>query len=425
MKALEYKKLNETLYIEKLDNGLEVYMLEKNAFNKTFALFATAYGSVNSEFVPIGKKEFEKVPDGIAHFLEHKLFDQENGEDVFEKFSEQGASANAYTSYSRTAYLFSCTERTEENLSLLLDYVQAPYFTEESVEKEKGIIEQELKMYLDMPGEVLMLGVLENLYHNNPVKIDIGGTVESVYEINKDMLDLCYNTFYHPSNMKLVIVGKFDKDEIIELIKNNQAQKEFPKLDKVIKAEVEEPNDVALKSSEIDFNVTTPMTAIAIKAKDPYIDNTEKIKRQISLSILFDGLFAKSSDNYLKLVKAGIINDSFSYSYMEEPSFGFALISCDTNKYKDFIESIKDILLTSKITEETFMRIKKLKIGEYMNQFDSIDYIGRQLVNHLTNEYIMLDFLEEINNLTKADFDAIVEEFVTENCISDCTVLKK
>jgi len=425
MKELTYNRVNEKVYIDTLENGLKVYMVEKPDFNKSYALFSTAYGSVDSEFIPIGEQDFVKVPDGVAHFLEHKLFDQENGEDVFEKFSEYSASANAFTSFSKTAYLFSCTDHLEDNLSLLLDYVQSPYFTEETVEKEKGIIEQELKMYLDMPSEVLMLGILENLFHTNPVRIDVGGTVESIYQIDKDILYKCYNTFYHPSNMSLILVGNFDRDEIYTLIKDNQAAKTFEAFDGVVKKTVEEPAAVKTKSSTINFNVQTPLSVVGIKTKNPYVETIDKVKRQIAISILFDGLFAKSSSHYQKLVKEGIINDSFSYYYSEEPSFGYAMISCDTFKYQEFTSEIRNLLLTTSIDEKNFNRIKKLKIGEYMNQFDSVDYIARQMLFHLTNDYLMFDLLEELEKLTKSDFDAIIKEFITEEVISDCTVLNE
>ncbi len=424
MKEISYPRVNEKIYIETLSNGLKVYMIEKRDFNKTYALFSTAYGSVDSEFIAIGENDYVKVPDGVAHFLEHKLFDQEDGVDVFELFSNQSASANAYTSYSKTAYLFSCTANLNENLSLLLDYVQSPYFTEETVEKEKGIIEQELKMYLDIPSEVLMLGILENLYHNNPVKIDVGGTVESIYEIDKDILYKCYNTFYHPKNMSLILVGDFDHQEMLELVKSNQASKEFSSFDGVQRKEVVEPKEVFKESSIINFSVQTPLSVVGIKTKTPYIAKVDKIRRQLAVSILFDGLFAKSSSHYQRLIKEGVINDSFSYYYSEEPSFGFALISCDTPNYQDFIKEIRSILLTKTISDETFDRIKKLKIGEYMNQFDSVDYIARQLLHHLTNDYIMLDLIDELENMTRDDFDLIIKEFITREVISDCTVLK-
>ncbi|MDP4170520.1 MAG: pitrilysin family protein, partial [Bacillota bacterium] len=200
MESLMFEQLQEELYFEKMSNGLHVYILPKKGFNKTYATFTTKYGSVDNTFVPLGKEEFVKVPDGIAHFLEHKLFEKEDG-DVFQQFSRQGASANAFTSFTRTAYLFSSTSSVEKNLETLIDFVQDPYFTEKTVEKEKGIIGQEITMYDDNPDWRLYFGLIQNLYKNHPVKIDIAGTIESISHITKDWLYECYHTFYHPSNM--------------------------------------------------------------------------------------------------------------------------------------------------------------------------------------------------------------------------------
>ena len=215
MEKIEFKQLQEELYHEKLENGLEVYILPKKGFNKTFATFTTKYGSIDNHFVPLESEEYIKVPDGIAHFLEHKLFEKEDG-DVFQQFSKQGASANAFTSFTRTAYLFSSTSNVELNLDTLMDFVQEPYFSEKTVEKEKGIIGQEITMYDDNPDWRLYYGVIQNLYENHPVRIDIAGTVESISHINKDLLYECYGTFYHPSNMLLFVVGPVNVEQTYE-----------------------------------------------------------------------------------------------------------------------------------------------------------------------------------------------------------------
>lgn len=184
MKKIVYDQLQETLYTETLDNGLTVTLLPKNEFHKTYALFTTNYGSIDNTFVPLGKGEMVTVPDGIAHFLEHKLFEKEDG-DVFQKFGKFGASANAFTSFTRTSYLFSSTEKVKENLMTLIDFVQDPYFTEETVNKEKGIIAQEIQMYDDEPDWRLFFGLLSNLYPKHPLHIDIAGTVDSIMEIGR------------------------------------------------------------------------------------------------------------------------------------------------------------------------------------------------------------------------------------------------
>ena len=203
--------------------GFRFTCCPKPGFFKTYARLTTHYGSIDNHFQPPGK-EAVRVPDGIAHFLEHKMFEKEDG-DVFQHFAAQGASANAFTSFDRTAYLFSCTDQVEANLTTLLDFVQTPYFTEAGVEKEKGIIGQEIRMYEDHPDWRSYFGLIESLYHRHPVRVDIAGTVESIAEITKDTLYLCYETFYHPGNMLLFVVGPVDPEKIINLVRENQAGK--------------------------------------------------------------------------------------------------------------------------------------------------------------------------------------------------------
>ncbi|MER1935456.1 MAG: pitrilysin family protein, partial [Priestia megaterium] len=243
MEKIEFSQLQEQLYHEKMDNGLQVYILPKPEFNKTFATFTTNYGSIDNQFVPLNENEMTKVPDGIAHFLEHKLFEKEDG-DVFQQFSKQGASANAFTSFTRTAYLFSCTSNFEENLETLVDFVQEPYFSEKTVEKEKGIIGQEITMYDDNPDWRLYFGTIQNMYKNHPVKIDIAGTIESISHINKDLLYTCYETFYHPSNMLLFIVGPVDAEKVMKQVRDNQQKKDYKEISDIQRHFDEEPETV-------------------------------------------------------------------------------------------------------------------------------------------------------------------------------------
>src|SRR5690606_10229237 len=201
--------------------------IPKKSYNKTYALFATKYGSIDNRFVPYVKEEYEIMPLGITHFLEHKLFETKEGIDAANILTNLGAQANAYTNYTTTAYLFSTTDKVFEALNVLLDFVQEPYFTDENVAREQGIIEQELKMYLDIPSEQLRLGLLKNMFKEHYINQDIGGTVESIKEITKEKLYTVYETFYHPSNMVLVVVGNFDVNECIKTIRNNQQNKQF------------------------------------------------------------------------------------------------------------------------------------------------------------------------------------------------------
>ncbi|MGX6993469.1 EF-P 5-aminopentanol modification-associated protein YfmH, partial [Vagococcus penaei] len=291
MQELHYPNVNETLYKEILPNGLEVTLLPKNDFHKTYGIFTTNYGSIDNDFVPLDETEFTKVPDGIAHFLEHKLFEKED-EDVFQKFGRQGASANAFTSFTRTSYLFSSTDNVMQNVETLLDFVQDPYFTEESVNKEKGIIGQEIQMYQDDPNWRLYFGILNNLYPKHPLHIDIAGTEESIEKITADDLYLCYDTFYHPSNMNLFIVGKMDVKEMMAFIKENQASKVFPETKEIKRRfPLESTNDL-IKENQIELSVSRPKSIVGLKGLDNLPDNGfDRFKYQVTIQLLLQLLF--------------------------------------------------------------------------------------------------------------------------------------
>ena len=229
MKKINFKNLDLDLFYEKLDNGLEIFVLPKTNVNNIYVTFNTKYGSNISEFKPIDKDKMIKVPLGIAHFLEHKMFEQEDETDIFSFYSERGADCNANTNYTKTTYLFSCPNFFKENMDMLLDYVQAPYFTDENVDKEKGIITQEIKMYQDMPGTMIYDKIIENTFKIHPMKYPIIGNIENINKITKEDLYTCYNTFYHPSNMFVVVTGNVNASEVINIIKENQNKKKFKK----------------------------------------------------------------------------------------------------------------------------------------------------------------------------------------------------
>ena len=287
MEKIYYQTLKEALLHEKLENGLEVYLLPKIGFEKTYGLFSTRFGSIDTTFVPLGQKEMIKVEDGIAHFLEHKMFDMENG-DAADEFAKLGASSNAFTSSSRTAYLFSTTTNENDCVELLLDFVQSLNITDESVEKEKGIICQEIKMYDDDPDWRVYFGAIANLYHKHPVKIDIAGTCETVNNTYKDMLELCYQTFYHPHNMMLFVVGNINPEELIGVIKENQNKKHFLSENVIQRLKIEEPTSVAVKEQIDTMQVEMNKLIVSIKINEILDDPQDKIKRELALNLLFD-----------------------------------------------------------------------------------------------------------------------------------------
>src|SRR5690625_1359829 len=257
MKKTIHENVNETIYSKTLQNGLPVFLLPRNKMSKTFAIFTTNYGSIDRSFIPLNGENKITVPDGVAHFLEHKLFEKED-RDVFADFGKLGASPNAYTSFTKTAYLFSATNHIKENVETLLNFVQEPYFSDASVEKEKGIIAQEIKMYDDQPSWQSFMGTVKSLFHDHPITVDIAGTVESIQTITKEDLYTCYHTFYHPSNMILSVVGNFNPEEMMHLIEENQAKKSFSEPEEIKRFFPEEPEEVAIKENYIQMPVSMP-----------------------------------------------------------------------------------------------------------------------------------------------------------------------
>ncbi|KAA9025812.1 EF-P 5-aminopentanol modification-associated protein YfmH [Niallia endozanthoxylica] len=428
MEKIEFNQLQEELFHEKLDNGLEVYILPKKGFNKTYATFTTKYGSIDNHFVPLGKEEYIKVPDGIAHFLEHKLFEKEDG-DVFQQFSKQGASANAFTSFTRTAYLFSSTSDVELNLETLMDFVQEPYFSEKTVEKEKGIIGQEITMYDDNPDWRLYYGVIQNMYRNHPVKIDIAGTVESISHITKDLLYECYNTFYHPSNMLLFVVGPVEPDKVMKQIKNNQSKKQYNHVEEIKRQFEEEPVEVAEKNQVLQMNVQTSKCLVGIKAQKINQTGAEMLKHELTLNMMLEILFGKSSENYHVLYSAGLIDDSFSFDYSQEKGFGFAMVGGDTNDPDRLAENLENMLLSAKqgnvFTPENLERTKRKKIGTFLRAINSPEYIANQFTRYAFNEMNLFEVVPTLESITVDELKTAAVNFIDEERITVCQVVPK
>lgn len=422
MNKKEYPQINEVLYTEVLENGLTVYLLPKKAYNKTYGLFTTNYGSIDNEFVPLGQKDFVKVPDGIAHFLEHKMFEKEDG-DVFQQFGRQGASANAFTSFTKTSYLFSTTDQVEKNLETLIDFVQDPYFTKETVDKEKGIIGQEIQMYLDDSNWRLFFGTLGNLYPQHPLHIDIAGTVESIGEITAEDLYTCYNTFYHPSNMTLFVVGKMDPEEMMALIRKNQAAKTFTKAEPIKRHFPKETAEDIVKESAIEMAISRPKVIVGVKGLDEVpTDGKLLLKYKTTANLLFQLLFGNTSQNYLNLYNEGLLDDSFGYEFSLDRSFHFADFGGDSDHPEKLAERIEEILLTvaesAELTEENLTLLKKKMIGKYFQSLNSLEYIANQFSQSLYGETTLFDTPEVIESIELADVKKLAQTFINEAGLS-------
>lgn len=418
----EYPQINETLYTETLENGLTVYLLPKNEFHKTYGLFTTDYGSIDNEFVPLGEKERVKVPDGIAHFLEHKMFEKEDG-DVFQKFGQQGASANAFTSFTKTSYLFSTTDKVEKNLETLLDFVQEPYFTKETVEKEKGIIGQEIQMYLDDANWRLFFGIIGNLYPIHPLHIDIAGTVESIAEITAEDLYTCYNTFYHPSNMTLFVVGKMDPEAMIAFIRQNQDKKIFPQATPISRHFPEEAESAIIREQSIEMAITKSKVLVGLKGLDSLpTDGFQLMKYKMSTNLLLQLLFGNTSQNYLDLYNEGLLDDSFSYEFNLDRSFHFADFGGDSDEPEKLAERVEAILLgfkeSEELTEKNLALLKKKMIGKYFQSLNSLEYIANQFSQSLYGDVTLFDMIQVIESIQLADIYSLGESFIKKEALS-------
>lgn len=436
MKVKHYPLLNETKYIKHLDNGLQVVIIPKPGFNKTFAVFATHYGALMNKFIPYGEKEYVEFPLGIAHFLEHKMFDMPDGKDATELFAELGLDSNAATSYNMTAYLFSGTKNIVEGLNLLLDFVQTPYFTEESVLREQGIIDQELKMYLDNPSDNLQLGLMENMFKHYPLRYDIGGTVESIKKINTENLMKCYNTFYHPSNMYLVIVGDPDKimntkedsiEKLFDVVKYNQAKKKFPKILDIKKNILVEDNNVYKTTGSKKMDINIPRAAIGLKLPyERYVKN-EPMLLQLKLRILLDATFGFASPAYQEMLDLEYISGNVYFDVYVDGLCGYIKVYANTNKPNDFIHYVKRKLLSLNkiiLTEEEFERYKKAILGNFLKSLNNIDYIAYSYLDYIIKDSDVFEALELIQDITLEDLKKL-EKYFVKNALTDFTILPK
>lgn len=420
-----YNSIEETIYSKTLANGLSVFLLPKKEMAKTYGLFSTDYGSIDQTFIPIGEESKITVPEGVAHFLEHKLFEKED-RDVFADFGKQGASPNAYTSFTKTAYLFSATNNIEENVETLINFVQDPYFSEQSVEKEKGIIAQEINMYDDQPDWQAFMGTIKSMFKNHPVNIDIAGTVDSIYQITKDDLYTCYNTFYHPENMTLFIAGNFDAEKMMHLIQKNQAAKEFSARADIKREFPEEPSEVASKENIIHMPVSVPKCTIGIKDYATVLDPDEFLTKDLLQSMVLDHYFSKGGEFYQTLYNDGLIDDSFYFEMSLERNFGYSMIGSNTHHPDQFANKVKQMLLTIKdvtFSFEELERMKKKKIGQLLRAMNSVEFIANQSIHYYTFGVDFFEMIPSIQALTLEETNAFVQNWITEDQLAVCKII--
>ena len=414
MQIIENSKVKEKLYIEKLENGLTIMIVPKKGIQKKYVIWGTNYGSNDSKFIVPGEKEPTEVPKGVAHFLEHKMFEQESGINSLDTLTALGVEANAYTTNDHTAYLFECTENFYPALDELMDYVQHPYFTDENVEKEKGIIGQEIMMYDDYPEWRVYLNALEAMYHEHPVKLDITGTIETISHIDKDILYKCYNTFYNPSNMAMVVCGDFEPEKLLEEIKKRL-------IDKKANGEIkriypEEPENIVQEKIEQKMDVSEPLFTIGIK--DKVANEKEKVKKHLAIEILLNIIIGKSSNLYQNLYNKGVMFSTPGIDYEFSRDYAHILITGQSKEPEKVYEAFKKTVNELKekgIKAEEFERMKKMLYGAFIKEYDEPGDISRMFLADFFKGINSFEYLEEITIINEQYVEQILKEVFIEN----------
>ena len=389
IKEIKNELLNEKYYDIDHPSGLKILVMPKENYASSYAIFATKYGSIDT-MIQMQDGSFKEIPEGTAHFLEHKLFESEDL-DAFERFAKTGASANAYTSFDRTGYLFSCSANFKKNLEILLDFVQNPYFTQATVEKEQGIIGQEIDMYKDVPDWEVMFNCLRTMYHNLPVRIDIAGTQESIAQITAETLYGCYDNFYNLHNMVLAVAGNVSVDEVIEAadkvlkpVEGKMAQRKI----------IDEPKEVVENYVEEKLSVATPQFMFGFKESWDAPERTTR--EEISMEILLDMLSGQSSKLYKRLFDGKLINNSFGFEYFTGFGYSCVLFAGESSDPKKVAEEIvKEInrFRETGFDEVTFERTKKKLYGRMIMGMNDVDGIANNMaVSYFAGEDIFADF---------------------------------
>ncbi len=412
-------QLKEEMQMAVHESGLRVYLFPKKGFQKYYAIYGTEYGSVDSEFQAPGEDCMSRVPDGIAHYLEHKMFEEEDGGDAFQRFALTGASSNAFTSFDMTAYLFSCTDRFYENLEILLDFVNHPCFTPENVAKEQGIIGQEIKMYEDDPEWRVFFNTLTALFHNNPVKIDIAGTVESIAEITPELLYRCYHAFYNPANMVLVMVGDIEMEKAMAYVDKYVDAKR--NLGQIPRPEVIEPNERVQERISQNLVVSQPLFRIGFKDNNMDLSDEEGVKKELATEVILDAVFGRCGDLYHELYEAGLIDATFDAEADIAKRYGFSLVGGESRDPESVYARVKEYLTKLRetgIPSEDIRRSKKKLEAAFIRMFNSVERMGNAFIRQVFAGHNPLRSAEVLNALTEEEINQrLREHFDAENSV--------
>jgi predicted Zn-dependent peptidase len=411
-KEVSNVRLNESVQTVIHNSGLTIVLIPKKGFSKSYAIIAANYGSVDTEFIQNG--ETVKIPDGTAHFLEHKLFEHEN-KNAFDEYAKTGASANAYTSFDKTAYLFSATSNFKDSLRILLDFSTNPYFTEESVNKEQGIIGQEITMYDDDPGWRVLFNLLEAIFVNNPVKLDIAGTKETISHITADLLYKCYNNFYNLHNMVLCVCGDVPMEDILQ-VADEKLTKKAPVI-KLDRKAVNEPKEVAAHLTEQDLSVSRPIFYIGFKENDGEFAGREGMLREITTNILLEMIAGKGSLFFEEMYKKGLISGSFETEYMAGRGFALSILGGESDNPKAVCDALLNYIndMKNSFDEELFKRCVRVVYGRTLSMFDSVERLANGFISCYFNGMDILSVGELFGEITpKMGYERLNSHFNKE-----------
>lgn len=419
------ERLGETLYFGTHESGLDVFVLPKKGFSKKYAIYSVKYGSIDTSYF-VGNKEVND-PMGIAHFLEHKLFELPGGGNAFDLFSKTGGNANAFTSHDMTGYLVSCSEYFSENLDILLSYVNDPYFTVENVAKEQGIIAQEIKMYDDDPEWRLFNNALEALYFTNPVRNDIAGTVESISHITKDLLYQIYETFYHPENMVLFVAGDVDLEDVSRLVDKNVKKPEQHFC--VTRKQYQEPDEVQHKRLVKEMSVSQPSFILGFKENHVGLSGKELLRKNMETGLILKMLFSQSAPLYNELYQKGLINDTFGFDCINSDTYFATFLNGEAKEVDRTVEAVLQGIETAKrqgFSKKDVERYKKASIGRQIRSYDSIESVA----NHFSSNYFYgigaFDFLEIYPTITEDTlYRRMLQIFNKHYAVSEMRPVKK
>lgn len=416
-----YENISEVVNTYQLENGLQIEIISKKDFFKTFVYLGVNFGSLTNKFIPLEETVLHEVPLGIAHFLEHKLFANADGTDAANLLAALGLEVNAYTDYIQTVYLFNGAKNITEGIKILLDFVLNPYFTAKNIAAEKNIIVQELKMYLDIPGDRLHNGLMKNLFINYPIKYDIGGTIKEVKKISKADLEKCHSTFYHPGNMKLVIVGNVNSDEIVEFIEDNQKIKKYPHFFPIVRDIELEDGFVYRAYSSCKMDITLASVAVGVKIPAQVFARNQVIIEEILLKIVLSAYVGPSSNYYQKLLDKELVSNHLHYSVYFDNYCGYIKLNADS-RYprllrKSLLNRLKSLNKIS-MTEKMFNRFKKAVLGSFIKALNNLDFLAMLIVEYNFKNCDILESVLLLEKLKVVDIKTVLKYFSKESLAS-------